>query len=628
MSIILNQISKSFNQQLIVNAVDLKIDTGELFVLLGASGSGKSTILRLIAGLLTADSGQILLNDQDVTNWPVQKRNIGFVFQNYAIFNHLSVYGNVEFGLRVRGVPKLERRIRADELLELAGLTGLGDRQSMQLSGGQRQRVALARALAYNPKVLLLDEPFGALDVHIRAQLRSSLRAIQQKLKITTILVTHDQQEAFELGDRIGVFQRGHLVEVGSAAQIYHRPKSEFAATFVGASNLLVGRVRASLDGVQQIALGQIKLSMPANAPEHDEGAPVRVLFRPEDVVCQQTEFIGQSKVLPLGQGKVVRQVFSGAHMRIQVEVPSLVGVRQIAPQASFGQRLPIIEANAPALSFKDGPIEEKNIWVGISNVHVLKPSGLHFLVLNHAFKNQPVATVLGTELVKLTHGRSLILEVNPSKNAKASTQITSHSGAREIQVRSGSLVHETIRQAQSDLYDIFVMDSTSSSSSAAEQTKAETLVRRMIAHINMPVLVAQKAWHNPANILVCTAGGEPGKSDVLLAARLSRYIDSPVTVLHALRPNATRAEEERILHHLEQSCAVLQSVGIDGRYMLKRATPLEGIVAASNELNSQLVIVGAPGGNDKYVNAGADFIKKLIVRSNRNILIVPSSQD
>src|SRR4029077_3898470 len=228
MSISLENVTKRFATQVPVDRVSLEVETGELFVLLGASGSGKSTILRMISGLTLPDEGTIRLAGNDVTFLPPQRRDIGFVFQNYSIFRHMTVEENIEFGLRIRGVPSAERRKRREELLDLVGLGGLGGRFENQLPRAQRQSRALARALAYRPRVLLLDEPFGALDVKIRAQLRQSLKEIQQRLGVTTILVTHDQEEAFELADRIGVLERGRLLEVGASEDLYARPHSLF----------------------------------------------------------------------------------------------------------------------------------------------------------------------------------------------------------------------------------------------------------------------------------------------------------------------------------------------------------------------------------------------------------------
>src|SRR5258706_2631126 len=214
MSIVLQGITKKFGIHTVVRNVSLEIEQGELFVLLGASGSGKSTLLRIIAGLTTAEKGRIFLNGREVTHEPPRTRGTGFVFQNYSLFKHMNVNQNIGFGLEIKKVPRKERQKRIAELLDLVGMAGLGERYTNQLSGGQQQRVALARALAQNPEVLLLDEPFGALDVKIRSQLRESLKEIQDRLGGTTVLVTHDQEEGFELADRIGLLVRGHLLEV------------------------------------------------------------------------------------------------------------------------------------------------------------------------------------------------------------------------------------------------------------------------------------------------------------------------------------------------------------------------------------------------------------------------------
>jgi len=240
-SIVLDRLFKRFDNHLVVNDVSLEVADGEFFVLLGPSGSGKSTVLRLIAGLTEIDQGNVRLHGRDVTRLAPQRRGVGLVFQHYALFRHMSVAENIEFALRIRRVAPQERRRRREELLDLVGLSGLGGRSPRQLSGGQQQRVALARALARQPEVLLLDEPFGALDARIRTELRRTIRAIQRELKITTIFVTHDQEEAFELADRLGVMNFGRLLEIGPPQELYLRPQTEFVATFLGTANLMVG---------------------------------------------------------------------------------------------------------------------------------------------------------------------------------------------------------------------------------------------------------------------------------------------------------------------------------------------------------------------------------------------------
>ena len=241
MSIALDQVTKRYQSLPVVNDVSLEIQQGEFLVLLGPSGSGKSTLLRAIAGLVEVDHGRISLHGRDVTGVSARNRGVGFVFQHYALFRHMSVADNVEFALRVRRMRRSERVARRTELLKLVALEDMDDRLPTQLSGGQQQRVAVARALAHRPEVLLLDEPFGALDAKIREELRRTIRQIQQELGVTTILVTHDQDEAFAMADRIGVMHQGRLLEVGSPDDLYAQPRTRFVATFLGAANLLLG---------------------------------------------------------------------------------------------------------------------------------------------------------------------------------------------------------------------------------------------------------------------------------------------------------------------------------------------------------------------------------------------------
>ncbi len=214
--------------------MSLEVDSGSLTALLGPSGSGKSTLLRIIAGLERADSGRIFLSGKDATALTPQKRNIGFVFQHYAAFKHMTVHDNIAFGLKVRRRPKAEIRDRVDELLNLVQLDGLGDRYPSQLSGGQRQRMGLARALAPEPEVLLLDEPFGALDARVRAELREWLTRLHDVVHVTTVFVTHDQEEAMEVADQITLLNEGRVVQVGAPRQLYDEPESEFVMRFIG----------------------------------------------------------------------------------------------------------------------------------------------------------------------------------------------------------------------------------------------------------------------------------------------------------------------------------------------------------------------------------------------------------
>ena len=234
MSIIAKGVSRRFGDFVALDDVSLEIPSGSLTALLGPSGSGKSTLLRVVAGLERPDSGTVVIDGRDATALPPQRRGVGFVFQHYAAFKHMTVRENVAFGLKVRRRPKAEVRRRVDELLELVQLPGLADRYPAQLSGGQRQRMALARALAVEPQVLLLDEPFGALDARVRKELRAWLRRLHDEVHVTTVFVTHDQEEAMEVADRIVVINHGRVEQVGDPRTLYEHPANAFVMSFVG----------------------------------------------------------------------------------------------------------------------------------------------------------------------------------------------------------------------------------------------------------------------------------------------------------------------------------------------------------------------------------------------------------
>lgn len=247
-----DQVSRHFGEVKAVDQVDLEIMDGEFFSMLGPSGSGKTTCLRMIAGFDRPTSGKIRLYGQDVSNLPPYDRDVNTVFQDYALFPHMNVGDNIAYGLMVKKVAKEERVRRVDEILELVQLTGFAGRKPSQLSGGQRQRVALARALINHPKVLLLDEPLGALDLKLRQQMQVELKAIQKRVGITFIFVTHDQEEAITMSDRIAVFNQGKIEQVGSPSDVYERPSSAFVAGFVGTSNLVKGEVAKRITGSEQ----------------------------------------------------------------------------------------------------------------------------------------------------------------------------------------------------------------------------------------------------------------------------------------------------------------------------------------------------------------------------------------
>jgi sulfate transport system ATP-binding protein len=296
-----------------VNDVSFVAPAGAITSLLGPSGSGKTTVLRMIAGLEEPDSGTVAIEDQECTRTPVQQRGVGFVFQGYALFEHLDVRGNVAFGLRLKKVPKGELESRVDELLALVQLGDLGKRLPGQLSGGQRQRVAFARALATKPRVLLLDEPFGALDTRVRFELRDWLGELNQKTKVTTVLVTHDQDEALELSKQVIVMNEGQVAQAGAPNHVYDHPASPFVASFIGNANILRGQI---LGGKASVG-PSLNVTAPDGAVD---GEKLNAFVRPNDVKLAKPTDSGSGS-LSLARIEAILRI--GGHVRVNLRLPS-----------------------------------------------------------------------------------------------------------------------------------------------------------------------------------------------------------------------------------------------------------------------------------------------------------------
>ena len=303
------EISKRYGTVTALDRVSLSFRDGEFFGLLGPSGSGKTTLLRAIAGFVEPDDGAISFDGERVESVPVHKRAIGMVFQNYALFPNLDVDGNIAFGLAVRGTPSSERRARVEEMLRLVRLTGLGTRKPRELSGGQQQRVALARALVTRPKVLLLDEPLGALDRRLRQEMQVELKDIQRKSGVTTIFVTHDQEEALTLSDRIAIIDQGRLMQVGAPAEVYERPATVFAAQFLGDANIFTGQ---RSDGALRLGDGT-RLTAP--------GMSSTVIVRPEKMLVVRQGGILPSQLSNRLSGRILQSIYSGASVTYRIAV-------------------------------------------------------------------------------------------------------------------------------------------------------------------------------------------------------------------------------------------------------------------------------------------------------------------
>jgi sulfate transport system ATP-binding protein len=588
MSIVLEHLTKRYERHPVVNNVSLEVANGEFFVLLGPSGSGKSTVLRMIAGLASIDTGRVMLHGRDVTALLPQQRDTGFVFQNYALFRHMSVGDNVEFALRIRKINAGQRRRRRDELLEMVGLAGLGTRMPHQLSGGQQQRVALARALAHEPAVLLLDEPFGALDAKIRVELRHTLKAVQREIGMTTVFVTHDQDEAFELADRLGVMNAGRLLEVGPPAELYQRPQTEFVASFLGTANLMVGEVTA--EGVR---LGPVRFPLSTEAGPMREAQRVQVLFRPEDVALAPAA--DGLTAAPLGKAEVEEQSFVGSFERLRLRLPTLPGVRPIAPAVPFGSDSLLIEATRSQEQARRFPLKPGDgAWIGVHRLHALTHPGLRFLIVADASPVGQAALAVGGQIARLAHARTTLLASGDTpENAERRLQ-----AAREalgsglpaldtIVARSASPI-EVARAVERDPTDLVVLGATS-------ETVAETAEQHLRAGEHHLLLVPRDG-PVPARLLICIASGEPGKDDVLFAGRLARHLGAEVTLLSVLPPGGDQPQARvRIERFLQAGVRSLALLGIAATIRIRVGAVFDEVTDEMASGAHDLLVIGAP---------------------------------
>ena len=589
MSIELENVTKKYGERAVVAGLKLSIATGELFVLLGPSGSGKSTVLRMIAGLTDVDSGRVLLHGKDVTRVSARARGVGFVFQHYALFRHMTIAQNIEFALRVRGVPARKRAHRRDELLELVELSGFGGRRPRQLSGGQQQRVALARALAHEPQVLLLDEPFGALDARIRGELRLTLRRIQHELGITAIFVTHDQEEAFELGDRLAVLDHGRLLEVGPPQELYLRPQTEFVATFLGAANLLVGE--SSPAGIR---IGDLKIPFAGDGSVTAVGGRVQVLFRPEDVALEPEP--SSLNAPALGQGVVEQTSFAGAQERLLLRLPSMRGVRSISPPVAFGSDYFLVEASRTPHAARDVPLRAgDSAWVGIRRVHTLAHPEMHFLVVTGGSPHDRAALAMGAEIARRSQAR-ITLFAQAEREGDALTKllreakdsvggdVTIHEGRSSAGSRPEAVAEEISRAP----YDLVVL--------GWQPREGREVVEEALAGGAEHLLIVPTTAPAPTSVLVCVAVGEPGKRDVAFSARLARHLDAETTVMTVLSEERDDGDaKDAALRFLEGGVRTLARSGVRAVTRVRTGDPEDEIRAQLSEGKHDLLVLGSP---------------------------------
>ncbi len=619
MSIILEQLTKRYDGHPVVNNVSLEVSDGEFFVLLGSSGSGKTTILSLIAGLTGVDQGRVLLHGRDVTYLPTQQRRVGFVFQNYALFQYMTVAENVEFGLSIRKTPAAERRQRRDELLDLVGLAGLGGRMPRQLSGGQQQRVALARALAYQPEVLLLDEPLGALDAKIRVDLRRTLRAIQRKLGIAAILVTHDQEEAFDLADRIGVMSFGRLLEVGTPEELYQKPQTEFVASFLGSGNLLLGKITQK--GVQ---VGPLHFPFTQENPQIESEGRVQVLFRPEDVALSSAAEALDCPIL--GQAVVEEVSFGGSVERLRLRLPPISGVRPISPPVAFGSSSILVEATRLPEQTSRLPLEPgSKTWLGVHRIHTLEHPGLSFLIVTDGSRRAEEAVALGGQIARLAHARVTLLGCGLKSEAlqthlqEARKQLGSGLAALDVQTSLDEPAKAVIRAVEQQPYDLLVLGYDHQQDTAL----AEDILQVGEHHLLL-VPCAQPA---PAQALICVASGEPGKDDVLFAGRLVRHLGAGATLLSVLPASNKDIDlHRRTERFLEGGVQSLSLLGVPAKTAIRTGAVAEEITQELKQGGYDLLVLGVPltKSSGKVSLSGA--VEQILDNvTDRSILVVRS---
>jgi ABC-type Fe3+/spermidine/putrescine transport system ATPase subunit len=366
-------VSKRFKKTSVLEDISFDVSEGESLVLLGASGSGKTTILRIIAGLEQPDSGYVILHGKDVTDLPARERGVGVIFQSYALFPRMTVEKNIGYGLKIRHRPRKERREIVEGLIKLVQLEQHRKKYPWQLSGGQQQRVAIARTLAYKPQVLLFDEPFGALDAQTRVHLRREIRALLRQVKVPSIFITHDQEEALELGDRIAVLNEGKLEQIGTPDEVYNQPATEYVATFLGAANLLLGVATSGF-----VEIGTARLPAAKETQRFRDGQSVKLVFRPEDVCISQDANLPEA-CRRLTNGVIEEVNFVGAYERLTVrldlthrkgDTEQLYEVTINTPQRMTG--VPIMatrpKPEANAMRFKKGD----RVAIGLTSFSVL----------------------------------------------------------------------------------------------------------------------------------------------------------------------------------------------------------------------------------------------------------------
>ncbi|MBS0378074.1 MAG: ATP-binding cassette domain-containing protein [Proteobacteria bacterium] len=553
MSITLDQVTKHYGGAPVVNDVSLSIGDGEFFVLLGPSGSGKSTLLRAIAGLAGIDHGRIELHGRDVTHVAARKRGVGLVFQNYALFRHMTVAENIEFALRVRRMRARARRERRQELLRLVALEGMDERLPAQLSGGQQQRVAVARALAHKPEVLLLDEPFGALDAKIREELRRTIRQVQRELGITTVLVTHDQEEAFAMADRIGIMNLGRLLEVNAPHELYARPATRFVATFLGAANLILAR--RTPDGIQ---VGATTVAPEERASGERENEVVAVV-RPEDVeLAADRESLGCGFLANAVADEIV---FTGALERLRLRLEA--GAQASLLSSSDGETHSALQVTRTqherrALEVRPG----QAVAVGVRRVHLL-PTPLSSFT----------ACAMDEADTERLSQQGLLLMLAQRMKTRVGMRVEPQLGQPEAPCQGG---------------DTFV-GTTVIAAGAQAAARAEWLLRRG-AH-DLLVMPADAA--PPQRVLIHWIGEAARGATLAIAASLLRHVPAEAVYVGIVAGDAQAPSPQGMRELLDARSEAKAAHGLEMRTELHFGAAEAGLARRLADNPGQMLILG-----------------------------------
>jgi sulfate transport system ATP-binding protein len=554
MSIILDQVTKHYGGVPVVNDVSLDIGDGEFFVLLGPSGSGKSTLLRAIAGLSGVDHGRIALHGRDVTHLTARKRGVGLVFQNYALFRHMTVADNIEFALRVRHVRGKLRRQRRKELLRLVALEGMDERLPAQLSGGQQQRVAVARALAHKPEVLLLDEPFGALDAKIRDELRRTIREVQRELGITTVLVTHDQEEAFAMADRIGIMNLGRLLEVGAPHDLYSRPATRFVATFLGAANLILARRTA--DGIQVCGTTIAAADRTPAANEHE----VVAVVRPEEVELAPARAALTTNYL--AGGVVEEVVFTGALERLRVRLDAAAHTPLLAHDGSDDNASELLQVTRTQHEQRGFAVTPgQNVAVGVRRVHVL-PTPLSSFT----------ACAASAQLAEALAREPLLVELAARMKTRITTRSEPKMGVAEALCESADFVGTTVIASQTDCAH-----------------RSEWLLRRGARDL----LVLAAGATAPQRVLIHWMGEAARSATLAMSASVLRHVPAEAVYVGIFPGQAGGRGPHGMRELLDARSEAQAAHGLEMRTEMRFGEVAEELARRLAEAPGQMLIVG-----------------------------------